>query len=348
MAPDAAAREPRARPKCPRILAFERRNPRGSANRRRRSTDRRSEQDGCPSASRSRTMRSSCRTRPSSSCLVAVAVARAAPRRRAFAHRATRTFSPRGPRSIAATGRASTRWRRSSRTMSSQPYVEYWQLKLEARHRRPTTRSRLSRPLAEDAARRPAARRLAEVAGQARRVGDVRRSTIRRRPARTPSSRATAIQYRRQRDGDAALAAAKPLWFTGQTHARCVRAAVRRADREAASCRVDDRRARFRLATEAGNVRLAQSIADDLPPDDRITAREFAHVDANPAARSRKGEFRVEAARRTRSRALRARARARAPTPRRSRGVGEAARPVCPKPIASTATRGSPITRRGS
>ena len=74
----------------------------------------------------------------------------------------------------------------------------------------------LSRPLAEDAARGPAARRLAEVAGQARPVGDVRRATIRRRRARTPSSRAMRVQYRRQRDGDAALADAKPLWFTGQ------------------------------------------------------------------------------------------------------------------------------------
>src|SRR4029077_15436065 len=44
---------------------------------------------------------------------------------------------------------------------------------------------------------------------------------------------------------------------------------------------------------EAGNVRLAQSIAVDLPPDERITLREFSHVDANPgAALSRGTEFR--------------------------------------------------------
>jgi len=100
------------------------------------------------------------------------------------------------------------------------------------------------------------------------------------------------IQYRRQRDGNAPLADAKPLWFTGQsTPDACepLFAALIAANELSA----DDRRARFRLAAEAGNVRLAQSIAVDLPPDERITLREFAPVDANPgAALSRGTEFR--------------------------------------------------------
>ena len=100
------------------------------------------------------------------------------------------------------------------------------------------------------------------------------------------------IQYRRQRDGNGTLADAKPLWFTGQsTPDACdpLFAALLAAN----DLTVDDRRARLRLATEAGNVRLAQSIAADLPPDERITVREFAHVDANPGGALARGtEFR--------------------------------------------------------
>src|SRR5450432_128739 len=82
------------------------------------------------------------------------------------------------------------------------------------------------------------------------------------------------IQYRRQRDGDAALADARPLWLNGQaTPDSCeplFAALISRGDLTAA-----DRIARFRLASEAGNVRLAQAIAGDLPGNDRIAEREF-------------------------------------------------------------------------
>ncbi len=99
------------------------------------------------------------------------------------------------------------------------------------------------------------------------------------------------IQYRRQRDGDTALSAAKSLWFTGQsTPDACEPLFAALIASGALS--PEDRRARFRLATEAGNTRLAQSIAVDLPPAERITAREFAQVDANPAAALAKGDFR--------------------------------------------------------
>ena len=82
------------------------------------------------------------------------------------------------------------------------------------------------------------------------------------------------IQYRRQRDGDAALNDAKPLWLNGQaTPDSCepvFAALIARGD-----LTVADRVARFRLASEAGNVRLAQAIAIDLPGNDRIAEREF-------------------------------------------------------------------------
>jgi soluble lytic murein transglycosylase len=98
------------------------------------------------------------------------------------------------------------------------------------------------------------------------------------------------IQYRRQRDGKSALAAAKLLWFTGQsTPDACeplFAALIGSGDISPA-----DRRARFRLANEAGNVRLAQTIAIDLPPESRILAREFIQVERDPARVLAKGEF---------------------------------------------------------
>jgi soluble lytic murein transglycosylase len=82
------------------------------------------------------------------------------------------------------------------------------------------------------------------------------------------------IQYRRQRDGDAALADARLLWFNGQaTPDACeplFAALISRGD-----LTVADRVVRFRLASEAGNVRLAHAIAGELPGKDRITEREF-------------------------------------------------------------------------
>jgi len=99
------------------------------------------------------------------------------------------------------------------------------------------------------------------------------------------------VQYRRQRDGDVALGDAKPLWFTGQATPEACEplfvALIAKGD-----LTVEDRRARFRLATEAGNVRAAHAIAMDMPPADRITAREFAHVDTSPGPVLARGEFR--------------------------------------------------------
>jgi soluble lytic murein transglycosylase len=99
------------------------------------------------------------------------------------------------------------------------------------------------------------------------------------------------IQFRRQRDGDAALRDAKPIWFTGQaTPESC--APLFAALIAKGELTVEDRRTRFRLATEAGNVRVAQAIAMDLPPANRIGTQEFARVDANPGPALARGEFR--------------------------------------------------------
>lgn len=98
------------------------------------------------------------------------------------------------------------------------------------------------------------------------------------------------IQYRWQRDGDDALAAAKPLWLTGQgTPEACeplFAALVRRGDLTTA-----DRLARLRMAVEAGNLRVAQAIAVDLPGKDRIAERDFAEATRDPLRALGKGQF---------------------------------------------------------
>ena len=99
-----------------------------------------------------------------------------------------------------------------------------------------------------------------------------------------------AVQYRYQRDGADALAAAKPLWFTGKSTPRACdplfAALIARGDLSSA-----DRRERFRLASAAGNARLAQAIAADLPGRERITQHELAAVDRDPMRALRKGQF---------------------------------------------------------
>ena len=100
-----------------------------------------------------------------------------------------------------------------------------------------------------------------------------------------------ALQSRRQREGDAALASARPLWFTGSTLPDACTplfdALVAKGD-----LAIADRRARFRLAAQSGNVRLAEAIATDLPPQYRITARELMVVERDPARALAKGQFR--------------------------------------------------------
>ena len=98
------------------------------------------------------------------------------------------------------------------------------------------------------------------------------------------------VQYRYQRDGAEALAAAKPLWFTGaSTPDACepiFAALIARGDITPA-----DRRTRMRMATASGNTRLARAIAADLPAGDRIAAKEFAAIDRDPLRALAKGGF---------------------------------------------------------
>ncbi len=155
-----------------------------------------------------------------------------------------------------------------------QPYVEYWQLKLAIDDAAPhAVRDYLDRypdtPLAEKL-------RVDWLKSLAKK-SDWNRFALDYPP---PSGEDTelacyGVQYRRQRDGDAVLADAKPLWFNGQaTPDACeplFAALIARGD-----LTVADRLARFRLASEAGSVRLAHALASDLPGSARIAERDFS------------------------------------------------------------------------
>jgi soluble lytic murein transglycosylase len=99
-----------------------------------------------------------------------------------------------------------------------------------------------------------------------------------------------AIQYRYRRDGAQALAAARPFWFTGQsTPDACEPLFAALAAR--GELTPADRRERFRLAAAAGNARLAQLLAVDMPAAERIAARDLTAVERDPMHALAKGRF---------------------------------------------------------
>ena len=199
-------------------------------------------------------------------------------------------------------------------------YVQYWQLKSRLDDSSSdAVRAFLDRH-AGRSAHRSAARRLAEGARQARRLEPLcaRLSAAVRRRRRARLLRDPVSD---RRDGEDALAAAKPLWFTGQsTPDACeplFAALIARGDLSIA-----DRRTRLRLANAAGNMRLVRAIADELPGKERITLREFAAVERDPLRALDQGTVCVEDAVRARARPLRARARRAQGCRRRARWRG--------------------------
>ena len=98
------------------------------------------------------------------------------------------------------------------------------------------------------------------------------------------------VLYKWQRDGDDALAAAKPLWFTEKATSEACEPAfaalIQRGDLTPA-----DRRARFRLAHEAGNLRTAQALGAGLPGKDRVPDREFSETSRDPLRALDRGNF---------------------------------------------------------
>jgi soluble lytic murein transglycosylase len=98
------------------------------------------------------------------------------------------------------------------------------------------------------------------------------------------------VLFKWQRDGDGALADALPLWFTGaSTPDACEPAFAALVAK--GTITTADRRARFRLASEAGNVKLAQALGADLPAKDRISDVEFNAVNRDPLGSLTKANF---------------------------------------------------------
>jgi len=99
-----------------------------------------------------------------------------------------------------------------------------------------------------------------------------------------------AIQQRRLREGDAALAAAKPLWFSGRSSPdSCEPLFAALSARGDLS--IDDRRARMRLAVEAGNTRLVQQLAASSPAPLHVAERDVQRVERDPVAALSRGAF---------------------------------------------------------
>ena len=169
------------------------------------------------------------------------------------------------------------------------PYVEFWQLKLGLEDASPiAVRSYMDRypntPLA-DRIRADWLKTLARKGLWERFALDYAAT-----PIEDVDLACATILFRWQRDGDGALAAATPLWLTGQaTPDICdpaFTALIKRGDITSV-----DRKARFRLATEAGNLRLAQVLGNELPGGDRVAEREFSAIQKDPLAALNRGGF---------------------------------------------------------
>ena len=184
--------------------------------------------EGCPCASRSRTMRTMRRIRrPPRACPVRRRIRRVVCRLRAgrqgFSRRADRVRARRSDAARCARPEAcGSRPRSVCRVLAD---------KAQARRRDRRRDRRLPRPLAEDAARGPIARGLAEGAGKARAVGDVRHAVsaahgrgYRARVLCDPVSAPARWQCR--------ACGCEAAVVHGPEHARGVRAAVRRAPRD--------------------------------------------------------------------------------------------------------------------
>ena len=169
------------------------------------------------------------------------------------------------------------------------PYVAYWQLKLGLDDASPeAVRSFLDRN-----ANTPLADRLRAdwLKFLGRRANWPRFGADYAPPASDDVELACyTVLYKWQRDGDGALVEAVPLWFTGATTPdACDPAFAALIAR--GTLTVADRRTRFRLASEAGNVRLAQTIGNELPGKDRIADREIAQINRDPLAALVRGNF---------------------------------------------------------
>ncbi|MBS0321401.1 MAG: transglycosylase SLT domain-containing protein [Proteobacteria bacterium] len=97
-------------------------------------------------------------------------------------------------------------------------------------------------------------------------------------------------QYRRLREGDAVARDARMLWFTGaNTPDLCEPLFTVMIGQGVIT--TADRIMRVRLAAEAGNLRLARTLADTLPGRERVPASVMAKAERDPAGVLAKGPY---------------------------------------------------------
>jgi soluble lytic murein transglycosylase len=100
-----------------------------------------------------------------------------------------------------------------------------------------------------------------------------------------------AVQWRRTSEGDSALADARSFWFSGQQQPEACQPLFE-AMLAQGSLATNDVWARFRLAHEAGNFRLAARLAGELPAAERPDPRDLQRIDRGAPAALAKGDFR--------------------------------------------------------
>jgi soluble lytic murein transglycosylase len=174
-----------------------------------------------------------------------------------------------------------------------EPYVAYWGLKLKLDDADPTA----VRAFLERYADMPLADRLrGEWMKSLARRGEWKEfgETYVKRPGDDVELACYVAQWRRQREGDEALQDVRGFWFSGQEQPESCRP-VFRALLASGNLTSHDIWARFRLAHEAGNYRLAAKIAAELPVGERPAPRDFERIDRNPRAALVKGDFRLTA-----------------------------------------------------
>jgi soluble lytic murein transglycosylase len=178
-----------------------------------------------------------------------------------------------------------------------EPYVAYWRLRLQI-------------DTADPGAVRAFLARYAELPFAERLRGDWLKSLARRgdwtlfaaeypqRAAEDVELACYAAQFRAQRGTaeapDGAAADVRRFWFSGQEQPEACQP-VFAALLAQGALTAHDVWARFRLAHEAGNFRLAAKIAGELPPAERPAPRDFGRIDAGAHAALVKGDFNLAA-----------------------------------------------------
>ena len=172
-------------------------------------------------------------------------------------------------------------------------YVEYWRLKLKLDDADPVAvRAFLERYANVPLAERLLAEWLKSLAkrGEWKTFGDF----YLKQPSEDVELACYTAQWRWQQEGGEALDDVRGFWFSGQDQPESCRP-VFAALIAKGKLTSRDIWARFRLAHESGNYRLAAKIAGELPTVERPAPRDIERIDRNPRAALMKGDFRLSA-----------------------------------------------------